>query len=159
MTEASTDNAEPSGPITFHTTLLQTGKTTTGIEVPAEVIGKLAAGRQPLVRVTLNGYTYRSAVAVRNDRFLVSMSAANRRAAGVEGGEAITVTIEVDREPRTVTVPDDLEDALKEAGAWEAFESAAPSRRKEYVRQVVSAKAQATRERRIAKIVSTLSDT
>jgi uncharacterized protein YdeI (YjbR/CyaY-like superfamily) len=46
-----------------------------------------------------------------------------------------------------------LEAALKKAGALEAFEKSAPYMKKEYVRQVEEAKAQETRERRIAKIV------
>jgi uncharacterized protein YdeI (YjbR/CyaY-like superfamily) len=43
------------------------------------------------------------------------------------------------------------------AKALNAFENAAPSMKKEYVRQVEEAKAQETRERRIAKIVEKLS--
>ena len=67
------------------------------------------------------------------------------------------VTVALDLEPRTVEIPDDLKNTLQQAGALEAFENSAPSMRKEYVRQVVEAKAQATRERRIAKIVAKLS--
>ncbi|NCC33670.1 MAG: DUF1905 domain-containing protein [Chloroflexia bacterium] len=37
-----------------------------------------------------------------------------------------------------------------------AFEHSAPSQKEEYVRQVISAKQQATRERRIAKILDKL---
>ena len=55
-------------------------------------------------------------------------------------------------------IPEDLAAALaQQAGAPEAFEALAFSQRKEYVRQVESAKAQATRERRIASIVEKLS--
>jgi uncharacterized protein YdeI (YjbR/CyaY-like superfamily) len=55
-----------------------------------------------------------------------------------------------------VEVPEDLAAALKAAGATAAYEASAPSMKKEYVRQVESAKAQETRERRIQKIVNTL---
>ena len=47
----------------FHTTLQSNGKTATGIEIPPEVIEKLGAGKKPAVKVTVNGYTYRSTVA------------------------------------------------------------------------------------------------
>ena len=67
------------------------------------------------------------------------------------------VTLELDTEPRTVELPDDLAQALDEAGVTEAYNKSAPSARKEFVRQVESAKAQDTRERRIAKIVEKLS--
>jgi uncharacterized protein YdeI (YjbR/CyaY-like superfamily) len=65
----------------------------------------------------------------------------------------VDVTLALDLEPRTVQLPKDLEAALKKAGALEAFEKSAPSMKNEYVRQVEEAKAQETRERRIAKIV------
>ena len=69
----------------------------------------------------------------------------------------VEVTLELDTEPRTVDVPDDLAAALAaKPGAREAFDKLAPSARKEHVRQVETAKAQETRERRIAKIVAGL---
>jgi uncharacterized protein YdeI (YjbR/CyaY-like superfamily) len=108
--------------------------------------------------VTLNGYTYRTTVAVLGGFFMLSLSAENREAAGVKPGEAVEVTLELDTEPLVVIVPDDLAAALANApGARAAFEALAYSARKEYVRQVESAKAQETRERRIAGIVAKLS--
>jgi hypothetical protein len=151
------DKAKKSTPITFHTTILKTGKNTAGIQVPEEIIEKLGSSKRPLVRVTIKKYTYRSAVAVMGGKFMIGVSAENRQAASVQGGEEADVTIELDLEPRTVEVPKDLKVALIEAGALEAFENAAPSMQKEYVRQVEEAKAQETRERRIAKIVEKLS--
>ena len=151
------DDGRISKPITFHTTLLQTGKNTSGIQVPEEIIQELGSNKRPLVRVTINHYTYRSAVAVMGGKYMIGVSAANRQAAGVQGGEEVSVTIELDLEPRTVEVPEDLKSALLEAGAMKAFEDSAPSMQKEYVRQVKDAKAQETRQRRIAKIVEKLS--
>lgn len=150
-------DGKQSEPITFHTTILQTGKNTAGIQVPEEVIEKLGAGKRPLVRVTINKYTYRSAVAVMAGKYMISLSAVHRKAAGVEGGDEADITLELDLEPRTVEIPQDLKDALTKASVLDAFENSAPSRKKEYVRQVEEAKAQETRERRIAKIVEKLS--
>lgn len=143
--------------VTFHTTILKTGKNTAGIQVPETVIEELGGGKRPLVKVTINNYTYRSAVATMDGKFMISLSAKNREAAGVAGGEEADVTVELDLEPRTVEIPEDLMAALNEANALAAFENSAPSMRKEYVRQVVEAKAQETRERRIKKIVEKLS--
>jgi len=153
----SKDASKKSRPITFHTAILQTGKNTAGIQVPDEVIEKLGAGKQPLVRVTINKYTYRSAVAVMGGKYMISFNPEHRKAAGVQGGEEANVTLEMDLEPRTVEIPTDLKDALIKANALEAFEKSAPSMKKEYVRQVQEAKAQETRERRITKIVEKLS--
>src|SRR5215216_738006 len=153
----SKDASKKSKPITFHTVILQTGKNTAGIQVPDEVIEKLGAGKQPLVRVTINKYTYRSAVAVMGGKYMISFNPEHRKAAGVQGGEETDVTLELDIEPRTVEIPKDLKDALTKANLLNAFETTAPSMKKEYVRQVEEAKAQETRERRINKIVEKLS--
>ena len=153
----SKNDGKKSKPITFHTTILQTGKNTAGIQVPVEVIEKLGAGKQPLVRVTINKYTYRSAVAVMGGKFMISFNPEHRKASGVQGGDEADVTLELDLEPRTVEIPKDLKDALINANALGAFEKSAPSMKKEYVRQVEEAKAQETRERRITKIVEKLS--
>jgi hypothetical protein len=142
--------------ITFHTTILQTGKNTAGIQVPEGVMEKLGAGKRPLVRVTVNKYTYRSAVAVMNSRYMISFNPEHRKAAGVQGGDEADVTLELDLEPRTVESPKDLKDALRKANALDVFEKSAPSMKKEYVRQVEEAKAQETRGRRITKIVEKL---
>lgn len=48
----------------FRTTIQQSGKSTMGFEVPAEVVEGLGAGKRPPVTVTMNGYTYRNSVAV-----------------------------------------------------------------------------------------------
>ena len=150
------DQAKKSTPITFRTTILQNGKNAAGIVIPEEILQKLGSSRRPLVRVTIRKHTYRSAVAVVDGRFMIGVSAENRRAAGVQGGDEVDVTLELDLEPRTVEIPKDLKSALIEAGALEAFENSAPSMRKEYVRQVEEAKAQETRERRISKILEKL---
>jgi hypothetical protein len=53
----------------FRTRILQGGKTATGIRVPDEVVEKLGARKRPPVRVTINGYTYRSTAALTVARF------------------------------------------------------------------------------------------
>jgi hypothetical protein len=129
----------------------------TGIQVPEEVVERLASGKRPLVRVTINnGYTYRSAVAVMGGKYMISLSKAHRNAAGVQGGDPVEIALELDLEPRGVEIPVDLKDAFVNANVLNAFEKSAPSIKKEYVRQVEEAKKQETRERRITKIVEKL---
>ncbi len=144
---------------TFITTVRQEpGMNATGLPVPPEAVAALGTSKKPPVKVSLNGYTYQSTVAVMDGAFMISLSAENRKAAGVEAGETVEVTLELETEPRTVDVPEDLAAALAEVpGATAIFDGLAYSKRKEHVRQVESAKAQATRERRIAGIVAKLS--
>jgi len=129
----------------------------TGIEVPPTAIAALGSSKKPAVKVNLNGYTYQSTVGVMGGKFMIPLSSAHREASGLKAGDKIEVTLELDEAPRTVEVPADLLTALsKKASVKAAFDALAPSKRKECVRQVVEAKAQDTRERRIAKIVADL---
>jgi hypothetical protein len=140
-----------------YTTIVWADGNNTGLEVPADVIATLGTSKRPPVVVSLAGYSYRSTVAVMGGVFMIPLSKANREAAGVQGGDQVEVTLELDLAPRTVELPDDLAAALEaRSGARAAFDAAAPSMRKEYVRQVESAKAAETRTRRIAAIVEKL---
>jgi hypothetical protein len=132
-------------------------KNTAGIVVPAGVVEALGMGKKPPVKVTVNGHTYRSTVATMGGRFLIGLSAENRKTAGVEGAKEVAIRLELDTEPRITPPPYDLKAALVKARALDAFEKAAPSRRKEFVRQVEDAKTPETRERRILKVVVALS--
>jgi hypothetical protein len=142
---------------TFITAVTQEeGMNATGLPIPAEAIATLDSGKRPTVKVSFNGYTYRSTVAAYGDVFMIPLSKEHRDAAGVQAGDEVEVTLELDIEPRTVEVPDDLALALEEGGVTAVFDALAPSKRKEHVRQVTSAKAEETRQRRIAKIVTSL---
>jgi hypothetical protein len=98
--------------MTFRTTVLLGGKTATGLQVPDDVVDGLGAGTRPAVKVTVAGYTYRTPVAARGGMFLVPLSAENRTAANVKAGDEVDVDIELDNEPRVVTLPDDFATAL-----------------------------------------------
>lgn len=141
----------------FNTTILQTAKTATGIQIPDEVIEALGSGKRPPVRVTLHGFTYRSTVAVMNGVYMVGVNAENRSAAGVAGGDEVQVDIEVDTEPREVVVPADFSSALQgDPAARLTFDGLSYSNKRWHVLQVEGAKTAETRERRIAKSVEIL---
>jgi hypothetical protein len=140
----------------FETTMFLSGNNT-GIEVPPDLIDDLGAGRKPPVIVTVNGYEYRSTVAVMGGRYLIPFSSDKRAATGIRGGDPIVVDLELDTAPRTVEVPEDLATALDAApGARQAWDRLAPSHQKAHVTAVESAKAAETRQRRIAKAIEML---
>ena len=143
---------------TYTTTITKDDeKNATGIPVPAEVVAALGQGKRPKVIVHIGGHSYRSTVAAYGDVYLLPLSQEHRAAAGVEGGQTVEVTLELDTQPRTVDVPDDLAAALAERpGRRAAFDALSYTARKEHVRQVTTAKAAETRQRRIAKIVAGL---
>jgi hypothetical protein len=141
----------------FHTTILQAGKTATGIRVPDDVVEALGAGRRPPVRVTINGYTYRSTIAVMGSDYMVGVNADNRLGAGVAGGDEVDVDIELDTAPREVSVPADLRTALDaDPKARATFDALSYSNKSWHVLQLEGAKTDETRGRRLAKSVEAL---
>ena len=143
----------------FRATLETEGKTATGINVPAEVVEALGGGKRPRVTVTINGHTYRSSVAVLGGRYMLGVSAENRAAAGVEGGQDVDVELELDTAPREVTVPPDFAAALAaEPAAQATFDGLSYSNKSWHVLQIDGAKTDETRQRRIAKSVEALRD-
>jgi hypothetical protein len=145
--------------VKFRTTLLLAGKTATGFEIPAEVVEGFGAGKAPPVRVTIAGYTYRSTVARRGDRYLVGVSAENRAGAGVAAGDEVEIELELDDQPREVEVPGDFAKALAaRPEAEEFFAGLTYSQQKAFVSNVEAAKKAETRERRIQKFVASLGE-
>ena len=141
----------------FHTTILQGGKTATGIRVPDDVVAALGSGKRPAVSVTINGFTYRSTIAVMDGAYMVGVSAENRAGAGVAGGDEVDVDIELDTAPREVTVPEDFASALDaEPAARRTFDGLSYSNKSWHTLQVTGAKTEETRQRRIAKSVDAL---
>jgi uncharacterized protein DUF1905/bacteriocin resistance YdeI/OmpD-like protein len=140
----------------FSTTMFQVGNNT-GIEVPADVVAALGAGKRPAVVVTVNGYRYRSTVAPMGGKYLIPFSAERRRESGIGGGDAIDVELVVDTAPRVVEVPEDLRTALDGSpAAAAAWAKLSYSNQKGHADAVSGAKVAETRARRIAAVVATL---
>ena len=141
----------------FRATIRLGGKTATGIPVPEEVVEGLGQSKRPPVRVTINGHTYRSTVASMGGEFMLPISAENRTNAGVAAGDEVDVDVELDTEPREVTVPPDFAEALdRDADLRRSFDGLSYSKKQRLVLPIEQAKSAETRERRIAKAVSEL---
>jgi Bacteriocin-protection, YdeI or OmpD-Associated/Domain of unknown function (DUF1905) len=111
------------------------------------------ARRFPVV-ATVNGYAWRTSVARMGGEFLVGLSREVRQGAGVQAGDEVDVTIELDSAPRDVEVPEALAAALAaDPSAKAAFEGMAFTHRKEYARWVAEAKRDETRQRRVQQAV------
>ena len=107
--------------------------------------------------MTINGFMYRSTIAVMGGRYMVGVSADNRAGAGVKGGDEIDVDIELDNAPREVVVPAELAAALDaDPAARRTFDALSYSNQSWHVLQVTGAKTDETRERRIAKSIAAL---
>jgi hypothetical protein len=144
----------------FRTKLLSAGKTAAGIEIPARVVEALGSSKKPAVSVTINGFTYRSTVAVMGGKFMVGVSGERREAAGVTPGEMLDVDIELDTAPREVDVPAEFVKALgSDARAKEVFEGLSYSGRLRHVLPIANAKTDETRKRNIDKAIKALRET
>ena len=97
----------------FHTTILGTGKTAAGIEVPTEVVEALGPSKKPAVRVTIGDFTYRSTVATINGVFMIGVSNDVRKSSGLAVGDEVDVDLEIDTAPREISVPPDLAAAAR----------------------------------------------
>ena len=149
--------AEPKS-ATFETTVAVTGNNT-GIVVPEGAIEQLAAGKRPPVLVDVNGYEYRNTVAVMGGKYMISISAAVRKATGLKGGDPIRVTLTVADAPREAALPADFAAALaadEQASAF--FGKLSNSLQRYHIDNVVAAKSADTRQRRIDKALALFRD-
>ncbi|MBW6465510.1 MAG: YdeI/OmpD-associated family protein [Brevefilum sp.] len=110
------------------------------------------------VKATIAGYPYRGLLTRMGtaDHILIVIKDI-RKKAGVNFGDEIEVEVEEDTEPRVVTIPEDVRQALAdhpEVGAL--FEKLSYSARKEYMFWVESAKRAETRQNRILKMLDLL---
>ena len=117
---------------------------------PKAVFGKVRAP----VKVTLNGHTYRSTIASMGGLVCIPLRKSNREAAGLVGGETVSVKIELDVEKREVKPPAHFIKALKAAPpAWERWQELSFTHQREYVEAIAEAKKPETRARRVENAV------
>jgi len=120
---------------------------------PRAVFGKVRAP----VKVTLNGYTFRSTIAAMGGPPCIPLRRSNREAAGLVGGETIQVRLDLDTEKREVTPPADFVRALKAAApAWERWLELSYTHQREHAEAIVGARKPETRARRIDAAVRQL---
>jgi bifunctional DNA-binding transcriptional regulator/antitoxin component of YhaV-PrlF toxin-antitoxin module len=116
---------------------------------PRAVLGK---ARAP-VKVSLNGHSYRSIIFDMGHGPFVPLRQSNRDAAGLKAGDIVEVTVELDTEKREVTPPDDLAAALDTAGAWEGWNAASFTHKREHVEGIEGARKPETRAKRLEAAV------
>lgn len=129
-----------------------------GIEVPQAALAALGyRGSRPPVLVTMNGFTYRSTVAVYAGKSYLPVRREVQEKAGVAGGHRVTVRLDLDQSPRTVDLPADLARALAEdRAARQAFEKLSYTNQKEAAGWIEGARRPETRARRLAETLRKL---
>ena len=111
---------------------------------------------RPPVIVEVNGYRYRSTIAVMRGETFVPLRRSHREAAGIRAGDVLNVTLTLDTAPRTVDPPADLAAAIDAAGLRAAWEKLSHTSQRERAESVADARKAQTRERRIAATLALL---
>ncbi|WNS42408.1 YdeI/OmpD-associated family protein [Paenibacillus sp. MMS20-IR301] len=143
----------------FRTTVLLSGKTATGIVVPAEAVAELGTSKKPAVKVTIGEYSYSSTVATMGGQFMIPLSSEHRKGAGVSAGEGIEVELALDTQPREVEVPADLAALLEQhAEAKRFWDGLSYSNKRRFVLSIEDAKTAETRQRRLDKTIGLLNE-
>lgn len=138
-------------------TLLEASGPATAIVLTDEQVASFGAGKAFPVAVTIGDRTARLRLTRMGGRNLIGLSKAARAELGVEIGDEVDAVIRLDAGERTIDEPAELTAALDADPALRtAFDALNYSTRKEHARAVGEAKQEATRDRRIAKIVEAL---
>jgi len=133
------------------------GSAGTAVPVPPAVMKEFGGRVRVPVRATINGVTWRTTIADMGAGPMIGVAAATRKAAGIERGDSVTLTIEEDTEKRTVNVPADFAKAMNRAQR-KLFDSMSYTHRKEYVQWIEGAKKPETRKRRMEKALEKLDE-
>ena len=131
----------------------------TRMQVPFDVEKAFGSKARVAVSGTLNGFAFRTSILPNGDgTHHMMLNKALMAGAQVSAGMTVEVTMEKDEASREVETPGDLAAALaKNADAMATWTAKTPTFRAEYVLWILEAKAAATRERRIEKIVERVS--
>lgn len=108
------------------------------------------------VKVTINGYTWRSTVGNGGGIQYIVVNAAARRHARVKAGDVVTIVLEPDAEKREVEIPAPLQKALG-AKITRKRDRLTFTHKKEFIVWYSEAKQEDTRSRRVEKMKQMLS--
>jgi hypothetical protein len=126
------------------------------IELPFDVKAEFGRAKLPVI-VSINGYEYRSTVAVYGGKYFLPVKKAHREAAGVTAGQTVRVIVKPDQAPRRVEPPKDLAALLSTDEALEAaWNELSFTRQREHVEALEGAKKPETRTRRLNQLLEAL---
>jgi hypothetical protein len=128
------------------------------VRIPPHVAAELGLKGMPKINAVIAGTPYRGSLMPMGDgTYCLGVLKSIQEAAGVGQGDSITIDIELDIEPRIVSLPIDLAQAIEgdqtAAAAWEALSY---TDKKEMAGSLYGAKRKETRERRLAQALETL---
>jgi hypothetical protein len=150
-------------PVRF-TALLEPADVGTFVVIPPEVVTALGASGRTSVTGTIDGQPFSNQVMPYTfeglgRQVVMVVNKAVRTALGKEAGESVEFVLARDPRSRSadVAIPPELAEALaRDDGARAAFDSLAPSHRREHAEFVAEAKREETRRRRAEQAIARL---
>jgi Domain of unknown function (DUF1905)/Bacteriocin-protection, YdeI or OmpD-Associated len=154
--KASRKRSPPAGEFAFSSRLEQVpGGGPYYVSIPADV--SKAIGRRGIVPVvaSVNGVAEvrASIIPCGAWRHRLRLNAATREVAEATLGKRLSLRLQVDENPTADPLPPDLAHALREVDAFDAFRRMPVGRQNHILRWLESAVQEATRRRRVARIV------
>ncbi|HOD66499.1 MAG TPA: YdeI/OmpD-associated family protein [candidate division Zixibacteria bacterium] len=146
-------------PVTCRAELVQDDATSgCGITLPFDPKAQFGKVRAPVV-ATINRYSFRTTVFSMGGCYWIPVNKSNRDAAGIAPGDRFKLRIALDTEPRAVTPPADLKEALAgDPTAKTVWDKLSYTHRREYVEWIAQAKKPETRARRLQKTLERLKE-
>jgi hypothetical protein len=142
---------------TFSAVIQNAGGGGAFVEVPFDVEAVFGSKR-PKVKAMIEGVPYRGILTrMGTECHLLIILKEIRAQIGKTFGDEVTITVELDTEPRVIEVPAELKKqfkAEKEAKAF--FEKLSYTHQREYVNWINEAKREETRQNRIVKTIEML---
>ena len=118
--------------------------------MPFDTRGVWGKAKVP-VKVTINGYTWRSTVGNRGGIQYIVVNAEARRSAGVKAGDLANIALEPDSEKREIEIPMALQKALGKK-LTRKLDALSFTHKKEFIVWYTEAKKGDTRARRVEKM-------
>ena len=123
------------------------------ISLPFDVREEFGRARPP-VRVSINGYTYRSTVSVYGGKYFIPVRKSNQDAARIRPGDSVQASVALDEGSRTIDPPADLWTALTNSHLTANWEKLSYTHQKEFANVLLAAKKPETRARRVEKVLA-----
>ena len=144
---------------TFTATIENAGGGGAFVRIPFDVEEVYGKKRVP-VKASIDGQPYRGTLVRMGEPFyILIILKAIREKIGKDFGDAVEIMLEEDKEERKESIPPDLKSALeKDPAAKTAFQKLSYSHQKEHVNAILDAKRPETRQRRILKTLSMLTE-
>lgn len=128
------------------------------IEPPFDV-NEVFGAKRVKVKATFDGTPYRGSIVYMGGCYLLGLTQDIRNKIGKGFGDEITVTVEKDVEERSVAIPEDFAEAMKNhENALSNFGTLSFTAQKEFANWIVSAKRPETRLDRIRKAAVLLAE-